>query len=99
MTAHHGVDLATPRVPPRAVDARTHVWSGRADVGAIAARVLGAGLLVTTGALHLDLYVTGYRTIPTIGVLFLLQVITAFALGLCGLLAASGIGQAVGKSP
>jgi predicted lipoprotein with Yx(FWY)xxD motif len=47
---------------------------------------LGAGLLVATGAVHLDLYLTGYRTIPTIGWLFLLQLITAFALGL-GLLA------------
>ncbi len=40
----------------------------------------GAGLLVVTGAIHLDLYLTGYRTIPTIGVLFLLQVIAAFVL-------------------
>ena len=30
-------------------------------------RVTGAGLLVATAAIHLDLYVTGYRTIPTIG--------------------------------
>jgi predicted lipoprotein with Yx(FWY)xxD motif len=45
-------------------------------------RVLGSGLLIATAAIHLDLYVTGYRTIPTIGWLFLLQVIVAFALGL-----------------
>ena len=45
-------------------------------------RVVGAGLLIAAGAIHLDLYVTGYRTIPTIGWLFLLQVIVAFALGL-----------------
>lgn len=44
-------------------------------------RVTGAGLLVATGAIHLDLYLTGYRTIPTIGWLFLLQVIVAFGLG------------------
>lgn len=44
-------------------------------------RVVGASLLGTTGAIHLDLYVTGYRTIPTIGWLFLVQVIAAF--GLC----------------
>ena len=43
-------------------------------------RLLGAGLLVATGAVHLDLYLTGYRTIPTIGWLFLLQVIAAFGL-------------------
>ena len=42
----------------------------------------GAALLAASGAIHLDLYLTGYRTIPTIGVLFLLQVIAAFALAL-----------------
>ena len=45
-------------------------------------RVAGAGLLVAAGAIHLDLYLTGYRTIPVIGWLFLLQVIAAFGLGL-----------------
>jgi predicted lipoprotein with Yx(FWY)xxD motif len=45
-------------------------------------RVAGSGLLIATAAIHLDLYLTGYRTIPTIGWLFLLQVIAAFALGL-----------------
>ena len=44
-------------------------------------RVVGAGLLVATAAIDLDLYLTGYRTIPTIGWLFLLQVISAFILG------------------
>src|SRR5579872_820060 len=47
----------------------------------LAARVAGAGLLVATASIHLDLYLTGYRTIPTIGWLFLLQVITGFLLG------------------
>jgi predicted lipoprotein with Yx(FWY)xxD motif len=45
-------------------------------------RIVGSGLLIATGAVHLDLYLTGYRTIPTIGWLFLLQVISAFGLGL-----------------
>jgi len=45
-------------------------------------RVTGGGLLIATGAIHLDLYLTGYRTIHVIGPLFLLQVIAAFALGL-----------------
>jgi predicted lipoprotein with Yx(FWY)xxD motif len=45
-------------------------------------RVAGSGLLIATAAVHLDLYLTGYRTIPTIGWLFLLQVIVAFGLGL-----------------
>ncbi len=53
-----------------------------ADWMKILLRVVGAGLLIAAGAIHLDLYVTGYRTIPTIGWLFLLQVIVAFALGL-----------------
>jgi predicted lipoprotein with Yx(FWY)xxD motif len=44
-------------------------------------RLAGAGLLIATAAIHLDLYVTGYRTIPTIGWLFLLQVIAGFLLG------------------
>ena len=29
-------------------------------------RVAGAGLLAVTGATHLDLYLTGYRSIPVI---------------------------------
>jgi predicted lipoprotein with Yx(FWY)xxD motif len=49
---------------------------------AVMLRVAGAGLLIAAGAIHLDLYLTGYRTIPAIGWLFLLQVIAAFALGL-----------------
>ena len=50
-------------------------------------RLAGTGLLLSTGAIHLDLYVTGYRSIPTIGWLFLLQVIAAF--GLAALIAAT----------
>ena len=45
-------------------------------------RVTGGALLIATGAIHLDLYLTGYRTIAVIGLLFLLQVIAAFGLGL-----------------
>jgi hypothetical protein len=40
----------------------------------------GAILLAVDAGMHLDLYLTGYRTIPTIGWLFLVQVITGFAL-------------------
>src|ERR1700746_509181 len=49
---------------------------------AVILRVAGSGLLIATAAIHLDLYLTGYRTVPTIGWLFLLQVIVAFGLGL-----------------
>src|SRR6478672_6856798 len=45
-------------------------------------RVAGSGLLIATAAVHLDLYLTGYRSIPTIGWLFLLQTITAFGLAI-----------------
>jgi predicted lipoprotein with Yx(FWY)xxD motif len=48
---------------------------------AMALRVVGAVLLIATAGIHLDLYLTGYRTIPTIGWLFLLQVITGFGMG------------------
>src|SRR6516165_6779378 len=51
-------------------------------------RIAGAGLLAATAAIHLDLYLTGYRTIPTIGWLFLLQVIAGF--GLAAAVLASG---------
>jgi predicted lipoprotein with Yx(FWY)xxD motif len=54
----------------------------------LALRVAGAGLLAATAAIHLDLYLTGYRTIPVIGWLFLLQVIAGF--GLAAALLASG---------
>jgi predicted lipoprotein with Yx(FWY)xxD motif len=37
-------------------------------------RVAGAALLAGSAAIHLYLYLTGYRSIPTIGWLFLLQV-------------------------
>ena len=59
-------------------------------------RVIGAGLLGATGAIHLDLYLTGYRTIPTIGWLFLAQIITAFGLGLVVLLFRSRLAPAAG---
>ena len=57
---------------------------------AVVLRVVGGGLLIATAAIHLDLYLTGYRTIPTIGWLFLLQVIAAFGLGLAVLAIPAG---------
>ncbi|MGH3733919.1 MAG: cupredoxin domain-containing protein [Acidimicrobiales bacterium] len=54
----------------------------RSKVLGLGLRALGAGLLATTGSIHLDLYLTGYRHIPTIGTLFLLQVVAAFGLAL-----------------
>ena len=40
----------------------------------------GALLLAVSAGIHLDLYVTGYRSIPVIGWLFLVQVVVAFVL-------------------
>lgn len=45
-------------------------------------RWLGAGALLASGGIHLDLYLTGYRAIPTIGPLFFIQTISAIAIGL-----------------
>jgi predicted lipoprotein with Yx(FWY)xxD motif len=67
----------------------------------LALRFAGAALLAATAAIHLDLYLTGYNTIPTIRWLFLFQVIAAFllaaAVALTGsrLLAAAGAGFAI----
>ena len=64
-------------------------------------RVTGAGLLAATAAIHLDLYLTGYRNLPTIGWLFLLQIIAGFLLAAAVLatgnpvIAALGAGYAV----
>jgi len=68
----------------------------RAGIVTAGLRVTGAGLLIAIAAIHLDLYVTGYRSIPTIGWLFLLQVIVAFALGLVVLATGSRLAAAAG---
>ena len=59
-------------------------------------RLAGAGLLFATAGIHLDLYLTGYRTIPTIGGLFLFQIIVAFVLGAAVLVSRSRLVAAAG---
>src|SRR5579863_2246782 len=59
-------------------------------------RVTGAGLLAATAAIHLDLYLTGYKNIPTIGPLFLLQVIAAFVLAAAVLATGNRVVAALG---
>ena len=59
-------------------------------------RAAGGVLLAATGAIHLDLYLTGYRSVPTIGWLFLLQVIAAFGLALAVLISGSRLAAAAG---
>jgi len=62
-------------------------------------RAASAGLLAATAAIHLYLYLTGYRTIPTIGWLFLVQVIPAFLLTAALLVSRSRIVAAAGRGP
>ena len=77
---------------------QTEPRSARAVTGwpRLALRVAGAGLLFAAGGIHLDLYLTGFRNIPTIGWLFLFQVIAAFALALAVLLTGSRLAAAAG---
>jgi predicted lipoprotein with Yx(FWY)xxD motif len=59
-------------------------------------RVAGAGLLIATASVHLDLYLTGFRNIHVIGLLFLFQVIAAFALAAIVLVTGSRLAAAAG---
>src|SRR5215469_2910474 len=61
-------------------------------------RLTGAALLAVTAAIHLDLYLTGYNTIATIGPLFLLQVIAAFVLALAVAVTGSRLVAAAGAA-
>ena len=49
----------------------------------------GAALLAGSAGIHLDLYLTGYRSIPTIGWLFLVQFIAGFILAAAALVTRS----------
>jgi hypothetical protein len=68
---------------------------------------VGLGLLLAAWAIQLDLYLTGYRTIPAISRLFLLQVISALGVGLAapcrhgidGWVAGRSSGSALTASP
>src|ERR1700692_2615281 len=53
-------------------------------VAVMFAMLAGAALIGVTGVIHLHLWMSGYRNIPTIGPLFLLQAIVAelLAIGL-----------------
>ena len=60
---------------------RDHRTNGTPPAGVVLGLVIGSALLAASSAIHLKLWSTGYRTIPTIGPLFLIQ-------GLAGLLLA-----------
>jgi predicted lipoprotein with Yx(FWY)xxD motif len=57
-------------------------------------RISGAVLLAISAGIHLDLYLTGYRKIPTIGWLFLMQVIVGFMLTIAALVTRSRLAAA-----
>jgi predicted lipoprotein with Yx(FWY)xxD motif len=57
-------------------------------------RISGAVLLAVSASIHLDLCLTGYRKIPTIGWLFLLQVIVGFMLTIAALVTRSRLAAA-----
>src|SRR4029079_10049432 len=84
--------LTTVRGAGRA--AREHAGRTAPGWAAVILRVAGSGLLIATAAIPLALYLTGSRTIPTIGWLFLLQVIAAFGLGLAVLVIPSRLVRA-----
>jgi hypothetical protein len=46
-----------------------------------------------SAGIHLDLYLTGYRKIPTVGWLFLLQVIVGFTLTIAALVTRSRLSR------
>jgi predicted lipoprotein with Yx(FWY)xxD motif len=61
-------------------------------------RIAGGGLLIAAAAIHFDLYLTGFNNIPTIGWLFLFQVITGFVLGIAVLVYGSRLAAAAGAA-
>lgn len=66
------------RLLRRGFDPSTPRWAAWAATAATSA---GAALTVTTAAIHLHLWLTGYRHVPRLGPLFLAQAITGFLLG------------------
>ena len=61
-----------------ATSTRKAVASGAAGLWTLL--IVDAGLLITSGAIHLDLWNIAYRHVSVLGPLFLLQVISAFVI-------------------
>jgi len=78
MTVH----LAHGTAPRRSLTSLLRTGGTTAGWPANGAFVLGGGLVVGSAALHLHLWLTGYRHIATIGPLFLLQFAVGVAIGL-----------------
>ncbi|MGH8987258.1 MAG: hypothetical protein ACRDXC_01495 [Acidimicrobiales bacterium] len=56
----------------------------------------GTAMLVWSGAIHLQLWTDGYRSVPTIGWLFLFQAVTAFVLGAAVVVTRHPLAAAIG---
>jgi hypothetical protein len=99
-----GHQLPIPgRLLQRGLPPNTPGWLRFVETAAI---VAGAALMVTTAAIHLHLWLAGYRHVPRIGPLFLAQAVTGFVaaplvvwsrqtlvvLGAAGFMAASAVG-------
>jgi hypothetical protein len=83
------VNAALPRPADRSAGGRAKVWMTAAPPRRSAATgilAVAATLLVVSAILHLDLWSSGYRAIPTIGWLFLAQGITTPIIALALLL-------------
>lgn len=80
-TASPVADRAAPRRP--AARRVVSTLAARPPLRSAATPLLaaGAGLIITTAAIHLHLYLVGYRHVPTLGVLFMIQAVAGFALG------------------
>ncbi len=61
----------------RGFDSGTPRWAAGL---ATAAALAGSALIITTAAIHLHLWLTGYRHVPRLGPLFLAQAISGFLL-------------------
>jgi len=61
-------------------------------------QVAGAALLAASASIHLALYLTGYRSIPTIGWLFLVQFVVALTLAIGALVTHSRLAAAAGAA-
>jgi hypothetical protein len=59
----------------------THLGGDMAEILALILRLVAVGLLGAVGWVHLHLWETGYRHIPTIGPLFLTGAVSAFIVG------------------
>jgi predicted lipoprotein with Yx(FWY)xxD motif len=91
-----GTNKTSRRKAPAAAEDGRGRREQRARLLAAGLRLAGGGLLIAVAAIHLDLYVTGYQSIPTIGGLFLFQVIVAFVLGFAVLATGSRLVAAAG---